>query len=85
MDFNCKIGEIDLSKRYCHTTSKEKKDEKIDITECCSIRDNCFQTLELRFKVDGDTKTTDGIVKMQPGGDTDVLPKDPGTDVDTVD
>ena len=27
-------------------------------------------------KVDGDTKTTDGIIKMQPGGDTDVLPKE---------
>lgn len=35
-------------------------------------------------KVDGDTKTTDGIIKMQPGGNTDVLPKDPGTDVDTA-
>ena len=30
----------------------------------------------------GDTKTTDGIVKMQPGGDIDVVPKVPGTDVD---
>ena len=34
-------------------------------------------------KVDGDTTTTDGIIKMQPGGNADVLPKDPGTDVDT--
>ncbi len=31
----------------------------------------------------GGSQTTDGIIKMKPGGDADILPKDPGKEDDT--
>ncbi|GAX47524.1 WxL domain-containing protein [Pseudolactococcus reticulitermitis] len=40
-------------------------------------------TVKVDALQNGDAKTTNGIIKMQAGGDTDILPKDPGTDKDT--